>query len=387
MDSARAHRNHCRMAVPRGLTARTTAVVSALLLTACSASPTPPEPPAPSPTVVQRFTQAQQVPVLRIEMRTLVRSGIVPGIVVLIRHGDRERVLTDGLADTRPRTRMAAGDRFRVASITKPMVAALAMRLVEAGRMGLEDPVEKWLPGLLPSTSVTVGQLLAHTSGLADYEDLPAARAVLRQAPVDPRELVAVAAHAPPVFAPGQGQQYSNTNYQVLGLVIERVGGASLESMLDREILIPLGMTSASLSRARWTQEPLAHGFVDGRDVTRTDLSPGWAAGGLVSDAADVSTFFRALLGNRLVPAPRVAEMVHPAAQDMGVYSGYGLGLGELATSCGSAVGHFGAWDGYSSAAFTRPDTDHEVVLLVNASRDLATGPLQDILDTALCGP
>ena len=112
------------------------------------------------------------------------------------------------------------------------------------------------------------------------------------------------AGRARPTFEPGLGQSYSNTNYAVLGMLLERVTGRPLATVLQREVLGPLGMRSASLRRDRVDEAPVAHGYAFGADTTGWDLTWGWAAAGLVSDAPDVDRFFHGLFAGRLPRPP-----------------------------------------------------------------------------------
>jgi D-alanyl-D-alanine carboxypeptidase len=368
-------------------------MVSAVLVvclcapTGCSTYRQPTEQLAALEAAADRADQVVGATVVRRTMRDLVSSGSVPGVVVVLRHGTEVRVLTEGLADTATGARMTVHSRFHVASMTKPVVAAVAMQLVQFGRLSLDDTIESWLPGLVArGDRITVRQLLSHTSGLPDYTRVPAAWPVLERTPVDQRALVVAAGRAPPLFAPGAGQTYSNTNYALLGLVLERATGLSLEELLQHRVFAPLGLRSASLLASRVREEPVAHGYVHGTDATDWDLTWGWAAGGLVTDASDLDRFFAALFAGDLVSSRLVDEMAEPAAGALGAWSGYGLGLALLPTPCGPAVGHSGVVDGYVSAAYTNRQNGSAVVLLVNTDRDLVSGPLRDLVTTALCG-
>lgn len=359
--------------------------------TGCASAPavTPSGAAAPATAAAgQPVDRAGQVAAVRRLLGRIVRLGIAPGVVVVLRRGDDTDVLTAGAADTATGAPMTSRHRFHVASMTKPMVATVVVQLVQEGSLTLDDTVEQWLPGLLRAGDrITVEQLLSHTSGLAEYNDTPADWPILRRPPVDQRALVVAAGRARRDFAPGHGQAYSNTNYAVLGLLVERVTGRSLETNLDRRIFGPLRMASASLRPSRVFEEPVAHGYVHGTDATRWDLTWGWAAGGLVSDAPDVDRFFAGLFDGDLVAPAVVDEMAEPVADDLGLWSGYGLGLAELATPCGKAVGHTGVVDGFVSAAYTRRREHVAVVVMVNTDRDLSTGLLHDVVETGLCGP
>jgi len=160
-----------------------------------------------------RFAQIQK------ELDAVVRAG-VPGVVFLVRDGAQVKVLTSGLADVAQHRRMGASDRFRIASISKPMVATAVLRMVAAHRLGLDDRVDDWLPGLLADRALTVRELLQHTSGLFDYVDYADWFATARADPLrrwQPAELLAVSAGHTPYFAPGTSFHYSNTDYRCSG--------------------------------------------------------------------------------------------------------------------------------------------------------------------------
>jgi D-alanyl-D-alanine carboxypeptidase len=312
----------------------------------------------------------------------VVAAG-APGAVLLVRDGDRTIRLTAGHARLRPARAMRAGDRFRIGSITKPFVATVALQLVAEGALTLDDPVERWLPGLVPGGErITVRQLLNHTSGLFPFG---ADRAFVAQAFRDPlrdwtpREIVAIAARHRPAFAPGTGWSYSDTNYFVLGLIVERVTGRPLAAELARRILGPLHLRATSLPVEPDIAGPHAHGYFlrPLQDVTIGSPSVQWAAGALVSDAGDVARFFRALLGGRLVRADLLGlmEASVPAPQ-LGPGNAYGLGLQRVPDACGALWGHTGASPGYVADALNSRDGRRQIVVLANATGALTPAGL-----------
>ena len=347
---------------------------------------------------------------LRQDARSLVAAG-APGVVVLARDGSRRVRVAAGSADLTPRTTMRATDRFRVASIAKTFVAAVVLQLVAEGKMSLNDTVERWVPGLVPGgAGITVRQLLNHTAGLFDYIDdgddtilMPYLRGDVTHV-TPPRQIVAVATSHPPHFAPGTQHRYSNTNYIVLGLVVEAVTGDSLTAELGRRIFQPLGLRASSLdataSRIRGRH---AHGYAPlgprGRavelDVISSSLA--WAAGALVSTAGDVARFYRALLQGRLLPPDLLREMqtTVPAGPPG---EAYGLGLfktrrldvkSTYRLPCAGAVwGHNGGFAGFSSHAYNSLDGRHQMVVLINTDTLSAKGrrALGRLFATAFCG-
>ena len=289
----------------------------------------------------------------------------VPGIAYLIRDGARTTVLTSGKADVATGRPMTPGDRFRVASITKTYVATLVLQLAAEHRLHLDAPVGRWLPGLLPDDTITTRQLLAHTSGLYDYAEDPRfdylADPLRRWKPVD---LVRLGTSHPLLFAPGTGFEYSNTGYIVLGLLVERITGQPLDRVLDRRILRPLGLRHTYLATGPSIRGRHAHGYSGPRDITRTDASHVWAAGGLIATAADTATFYRALFDGRLLPARRLAEMQQ--FRDIGDGFGYGLGLMRRQDPCAVVLGHTGGGLGYSTDGSQTTDGTRQSVVFVN---------------------
>jgi D-alanyl-D-alanine carboxypeptidase len=304
----------------------------------------------------------------------VVAAG-VPGAVVLVRAGGRTTRLTAGYGALRSKRPMRAEDRFRVGSITKSFVATVVLQLVAERRLALEDPVERWLPGLVPDGErITVRQLLNHTSGLFAFG---ADRGFVSEASRDPlrvwapRQIISIATAHPPMFAPGARWSYSDTNYFVLGLIVERVTGRPLAADLERRILAPLRLRATSLPAGPDIAGPHAHGYFlrPLQDVTVGSPSVQWAAGALVSDADDVARFFRALLGGRLVRPDLLALMrTTVAAPQLGPGAAYGLGLLRVGGPCGALWGHTGASPGYVADALNSRGGTRQVVVLANAT-------------------
>jgi D-alanyl-D-alanine carboxypeptidase len=337
------------------------ALVAAFAATAAGAAPERAEAPEPE---------------LQRALDELVAAG-VPGAVLLVREDDRTIRLTSGYGNLKPRTPVRATDRFRVGSITKAFVATVVLQLVGEKKLRVTDTVERWLPGVVPNGKrITVRHLLNHTSGLFDYGGdrkwLEAAyRDPLRQ--WAPREIVAVATAHKPHFAPGAGWSYSNTNYFVVGLIVEAATGHKLESELRRRIFVPLRLRATSLDTVPRIAGPHAHGYFVGplEDVSVGSPSYVWAAGALVSTADDVARFFRALLGGRLL-RPDLLRAMETTADAPGF--SYGLGLQKVATPCGVSWGHSGGSPGYSVDSYNSKNGARQVVVFVNGTERLALG-------------
>ena len=337
----------------------------AATLGATAAAATPDRPPAREPELQRRLDD-------------LVAAGI-PGAVLLVREGDRTIRLASGYGNLRPKAPMRATDRFRVGSITKAFVATVVLQLVGEKKLRLTDTVERWLPGVVPNGKrITVRHLLNHTSGLFDYGGDPEWLAAAYRDPMRqwaPREIVAVATAHKPHFAPGAGWSYSNTNYFVVGLIVEAATGRKLEAELRRRIYAPLRLRATSLDTVPRIAGAHAHGYFVRplEDVTVGSSSYVWAAGALVSTADDVARFFRALLGGRLLRPDLLRAMKTTFSMGSGAPGWrYGLGLMKLPSPCGAQWGHTGGMPGYSVDSRNSRDGTRQVIVLLNGTDALA---------------
>jgi D-alanyl-D-alanine carboxypeptidase len=251
----------------------------------------------------------------------------------------RDRLRPDGGAHVS----MRAADRYRIASGTKAFVSVVILQLEAEGKLDVDDAVEKYLPHVVPNgSSITLRELMSHTSGLFNYTGNVAfvnnpftnfARART------PQQLLAVAFAHPATFPPGTNWSYSNTNYIVLGLVVEAVTGESLAQVLQQRIFTPLGLTSTSFPLAISLAPDFVHGYIKVTGSPLLDISPaldptwGWAAGAIVSNARDVTAFYRGLLTGKLLPPAQLDELESPASTS----GTYALGIANAFAACGRA--------------------------------------------------
>ena len=332
----------------------------------------------------------QEPPELGPALERVVDAG-APGAFVAVRTGTTTVTEARGLAQSEPAVPMRSDARFRIGSITKSFVAALVLLLVDDGRLTLDDTVERWLPGLVPGgESITIRQLLRHTSGLFDYvEDERVFQQ--RERRWRPTELVGLAVgHAPSTrgrFA------YSSTNYVLLGLVAEKAGRAPLGQQLERRLFRLLRLRSTSFvpgkvrgDHVHGHRPPTHQGIVTGlpADTSREPAWWAWSAGAMVSTASDLQTFFGALLrGELLGPAlMRELDEVVPAGRQQ-----YGLGLATFPTPCGEAWGHTGNVQGTIAVAWSTRDATRQLVLVVNTyplSAELEAA-VRELQDAAFC--
>jgi D-alanyl-D-alanine carboxypeptidase len=300
----------------------------------------------------------------RVQAAATALAGKYPGISVYLRVGDQTTTLVAGVASRAPELAMTPAVRFEIASITKSMTATLVMRLVEQGTLSLGDRVSKWLPRVLvDGDEITIAMLLTHSSGLFNFTELGSWDWASQT--LSATELVALAEKHGRAFAPGERAEYSNTNYVVLGLVVEAATRMSLRDAMRAAVFKPAGMSSARLGTKPVNGVQDARGYSGDVDVTTSFLDGAAAAGGVVATAEDVGRFIDALFEGRLVSAETVADMASVHSQLEGS-DGYGYGLDPFAFDCAPLVGHLGSLPGFSTSMWRRVDGTRTVVILIN---------------------
>ncbi|MFI2760351.1 serine hydrolase domain-containing protein [Streptomyces echinatus] len=335
-------------------------------------------------------------------LSTVLRSAVAqgaPGALVRIDdHGLTYRV-THGVADRDTRRLISTDDRFRVGSITKTFSAVVLLQLVHEHRLSLDAPVNRYLPELLPDDRITVRQVLSHRSGLADYTNDMFADSVkgfeaVRNKVFTYRQLVALALQKPRTNAAGAAYSYSNTNFVVAGMLIEKLTGQPVRTAYDKRIIGPLGLQDTfyvhpdTAIPGRYARGYLTPDKAGAPLVDATAQTVSWAqsAGAVISSARDLDVFYGALLGGRLLPAARLAEMERFTKVDG--TTAYGLGLRRRDLSCGVSVyGHTGAVQGYYSYAFATKDGGRSLTAVANTSNNgKVLGTLAGVLESAFCG-
>jgi D-alanyl-D-alanine carboxypeptidase len=303
--------------------------------------------------------------------RALVKDG-APGAIVYLRTPTATRAGVAGLADRGAHVPMRATDRYRIASLTKAFVSVVVLQLESEGKLDIDDPIEKYLPHVVPNgNAISLRELMNHTSGLYDYSDDPAFSQAVFDNPErtwTPLELAALGLKHAPYFAPGDNYHYSNTNYILLGLVVETVDRKPLAESLQQRIVGPLGLTATSLPTTIQLAPDFVHGYLSLDNSPLIDLAPlispsiGWSAGGLVSNAPDVTTFYRALLTGKLLPPVQLNEMETPSTNA----GTYGLGV-DNSSPCGRALGHLGDFsNAWRNEVLATKNGKREAVVMVN---------------------
>ncbi|MBR0551799.1 serine hydrolase domain-containing protein [Stakelama marina] len=287
--------------------------------------------------------------------------------VVLVAAGDD--VLVDrGFGEANREWGIANGvdTRFRLGSLTKQFTAALVLKLVDDGKVDLDAPIARYLDDAPAGwAKVSVRDLLAHTSGIPNFTTMDGFDAWAMTAR-EPNEIVGFFRGQPLDFAPGSRFEYSNSNYEVLGLLLQRVTGRAYGALLHDRLFAPLGLGDSGLDSDALVLPHRAAGYRwrDGALVRARGISISvpWAAGGVYSTSHDLLDWARALYGGRVLSAESLAAMTRKGPGD------YGLGQEVGAFRGHRLIEHEGRIEGYSSYLGYLPDWKLTVVVLSNVS-------------------
>ncbi|MBC7300151.1 MAG: beta-lactamase family protein [Nocardia sp.] len=360
----------------------------------------------------QSATAAQpDRPEIRQALESIVQAGF-PGAQAVITTADGERTVTAGVGDIDTGAPIPDRAYVRIGSNTKSFVASVVLQLVAEGKVELDAPVERYLPGVVQGSGndghrITVRQLLQHTSGLPDYlaGGDPSLRAeagtqqiepnpeVIRLRHYSPTELVRIAMTMPPRHEPGARSVYTNTNYILLGMLIEQVTARPAATEIATRIIEPLGLRDtyfpASGDIGLRTPHPRGYQDIDGARVDFTEFDPSWGdtAGAMIATGSDLNRFFIALLDGELLPPAQLEQMRRTVPFDRMPSAGYGLGLVEQTTSCGKkAVAHGGSIPGFDTRTGVTAD-GVAITITVNElpNNEAKAAVVEKAFDTVVC--
>lgn len=300
-------------------------------------------------------------------------AGAMPGMAVGVwvpGQGSFVRAFgTSSLASGRP---LRLDDHFRIASISKTFTATAILRLADQHKLSISDPLSKYISGIQNGDRITVAQLLNMTSGVYDYVNDPAVLRAYARNPVRPfslRDVVATIKRHKPMFAPGTEAVYDNSNYYLLGAIVEKVTHTSLGAVITSQILRPLGLRHTSYPTAAALPAPFSRGYLDQpdfgpRDVTASNPAFAGGAGAIISTLGDLKVWAKALAtGSLLAPATQSLRLrTRILNHSPKVSVRYGMGITEI----NGLLGHDGAIFGYGSAMFYLPSRHATIVVLGN---------------------
>ncbi|MER5710508.1 serine hydrolase domain-containing protein [Streptomyces sp. NPDC002122] len=324
-----------------------------------------------------------------------------PGAMARFTGPDGVRSRTVGVRDRVSGAAMDVQARFRIGSVSKTFSTVVLLQLVQEGKLTLDAPVNQYLPGLLPDDRITVRHLLTHRSGLADYTDdmfnntVPGFEAV-RNRVFSYQELVDLSLALPRTTEPGVAYKYSNTNFVVVGMLIEQATGRPVADAYERRIFKPLKLTKTSYVHPDTRIKGLhVRGYLHPDEagaplVDSTEQTVSWAqsAGAVISSPGDLNTFTSALMRGRLLSPAMLETMTTVTPTDTTNTRFYGLGLRRYDLSCGTQIfGHTGTVQGFYTYAFSTRDGRRSLSAVANTSNHgSANTALGGTLEAAFCG-
>lgn len=358
-------------------------LASTLLLFTLSSCGGESEPSAPA------FSDDLQRQMQQIVEDAMARENM-PGVIVGVWvPGEGEWVAAFGEADIETGRAMTTGDKVRIASNTKTFVATLVLQLADEGKLSLDDPLEKYIPGVPYGNEITVRNLLNMTSGIYSFSEDETFLAEFTADPLmelTPEEEVEIALAHPPNFAPGEDWEYSDTNYEILGIIVEEVTGNAIEDEMRKRIIEPLGLENTFFPTTPDMPPGHAKGYVltgngELEDFTMSSPSVPWAGGAMISNLEDLRIWVKALATGELLSEEmheqQLVWMDVPGLEN--VDGKYGLGIISLA----GFQGHNGAIFGYNSVMLYLPEDDATIVVLANESTNFSQETMPIFFDIA----
>jgi D-alanyl-D-alanine carboxypeptidase len=367
----------------------------AILLLACTPLRVPsagtlatPTPTSTAPDVAPRDSaRARQ---LQAKLDSFRLAQRLPGVsIALVLADGHSLALTSGFADTARHVALRTSDRLLHGSVGKTYVSAIAMQLVAHDSLDLDAPVSNYLGDLpwfsrLPNArTITVRHLMTHTSGLVRYEFDPRVAAVLRAQPMKPwtpTERLSYLLDATPPFAPGAGWEYSDTNYIVLGMILEWITGRPYDTLLRTRLLEPLRLTN-TVAADRPDVPGIANGYagpkndlggydtsLDARGALRINPQFEWTGGGVAGTTTDLARWGKLLYEGRAFDAALIPRLVAGVPAKLGRDVRYGLGVMLRPTALGMSWGHGGFFPGYATELLYFPDTRIAAAIHINTS-------------------
>ncbi|WP_406509870.1 serine hydrolase domain-containing protein [Streptomyces sp. NBC_00212] len=403
----------------RARVAKTTAALAVALLATVVPAQAAPAPTAPSAPAATAASAGLDRKALGAALDAVHAAGMY-GVNTEVRDGSQEWQGATGLADVGAGRPMRPQLQHRVGSVTKAFTSVAVLQQVAEGRIDLDAPIGRYLPDTVPGErgqAITVRMLLNHTSGIGDY--IPGAFPSLLEKSTKslddnrfrhfrPEELARLGVEAEPTGKPGEKWSYSNTNYIIAGMLIQKVTGEDPEAYITREVIQKAGLRNTYFPRSPYISGPHPkmyesfYGLIDPpRDYSVYDMSWGGTAGALVSTTGDLDDFYRKLLRGHLLPAAQLHQMqttVPVLGENGEVVMGYGLGVAAVDLPCGRFWGHDGAVFGAGTSVLSSPDGKRQMATAYNLMKyqkldkdgKVEPSPIDAALDgfylQALCG-
>jgi D-alanyl-D-alanine carboxypeptidase len=329
------------------------------------------------------------------ELQKTLEAGMakykVPGAIAGVWYpGKGTWVSVAGVGDKSTGAAPKSTDKVRIGSITKTFTATTVLKLVDEGKLSLEEKLSKYEPQVPGADGITIRQLLNMTSGLFNYTDDQSFWNQWQAAPSavwPPEKMVDIAIAHPPVFPPGQKYMYCNTNYVLLGMIIEKVTGGAANVEVAKRTIDKLGLKNTTFPSGTAIPSPYMHGYMPAKgetnlgtaklsDISVYSPSGFWTAGGMISTLDDLKTWAEALSTGKLLSKAMHEEQVKFATPNTETY---GLGI----MHGGEALGHSGEVPGYNSSMYYLPNKKGTSIVLINRYPSSIEGAA-DVINGAL---
>jgi D-alanyl-D-alanine carboxypeptidase len=316
----------------------------------------------------------------KIAADSLAASGVPSASVAVVKDGQIAYLKSYGTARLETNTPAASSMRYSIGSISKQFTAAAILLLQEQGKLSLDDKVGKYVPDLTRANEVTIRQLLSHTSGYQDYWPQDYVMPGMLK-PVTSQKILDTWARIPLDFEPGTKWQYSNTNYVIAGVIVEKVSGMPLMQFLQKNIFTPLGMSSVADTDAAKLGDTDPTGYFRfglGPLHPAPKEGPGWlfAAGELAMPAQDLAKWDISIMDRKLLKPSSYAEFGRDTLLKNGVATRYGLGVSVNMQAGKRTLSHGGEVSGFTSQNIVFPDERAAVVVLTNQDAASAAGDI-----------
>ena len=316
----------------------------------------------------------------RVAADTLARTGVPSASIAVVKDGQIVYVKAYGDARLEPKTPATTQMRYSIGSISKQFTAAAILLLQEQGKLSLDDKVSKYVPDLTRANEVTIRQLLSHTSGYQDYWPQDYVMPGMLK-PTNAQMIMDTWAKKPLDFDPGTKWQYSNTNYVIAGVIVEKVAKMPLLQFLNQKVFTPLGIKSTFDTDAG----PLTQN--DPRGYLRFALGPlrpapkegkGWmfAAGELAMTAEDLAKWDVSVMDQKILKPASYKEMETDVLLKNGTDTHYGLGVDVNSQGGHRAISHGGEVSGFTATNTIFPDDRAAIVVLTNQDAASASGAI-----------
>jgi D-alanyl-D-alanine carboxypeptidase len=319
--------------------------------------------------------------------QVLQSTGVPSASVAVVKNGRVAYANAYGAAKLDPRVSATPDLRYAIGSISKQFTAVAILLLQQDGKLKLDDPVSRFIPGLTRGNEVTVRQLLSHTSGYQDFWPQDYVMPGMLQA-TTPQAIADAWAKKPLDFTPGSRWQYSNTNYTLAGMVVEKASGMPFFQFIHSRILVPAGLTSAMNfdvnPRVANATGYLRYGLGPLRPAP--DAGAGWmeAAAGLAMTAKDLATWDINLIRHGLLTPASYRELEREVVLNNGAGTGYALGLDVGMQGDHFMLEHSGEVSGFTAENMVFPDDSAAIVVLTNQDAAPASGAIANQIATAL---